>query len=400
MLLLEQVEFLRGILVVQNPNQPHWTRRQFLHSSSVAGVGLTALRPWDAQAASAARPLARQCIFINLLGGPSQLETFDPKPDAPAEVRGPLAPIATRVPGLYFSEILPRLAARADRLTVLRTVWHDEAPIHEAGLQLLQCGRLSAGNVESPHFGATLDYLLAQHDGKSASVILPAPLGDTGVRTSRGQGSGFLGPVWEPVLDCEGESSLVGRATAADRSLYGNTQFGRACLAARHWIEHGARSVTVNMFDSLYHQTTWDAHANGSQLPTTLDDYRQSLGPLLDHVLSALLDDLEQRGLLEDTLVVAAGEFGRTPRLNLRGGRDHWPHCWSLLMAGGRVPGGRAIGVSDAWAARPEDRPIHASQVTATIFQALGVSPATEIRRPDGSSGRLVDADPLVELWS
>src|SRR5262249_5585769 len=124
------------------------------------------------------------------------------------------------------------------------------------------------------------------------------------------------------------------------RSRYGWNTFGQSCLLARRLVEHGVRLVTVNMFDTVFGQVTWDCHANGGDLSSTLEDYKETLCPMLDAAYTALLDDLETTGLLAGTLVVAMGEFGRTPRLNNRGGRDHWPGVWSILMAGGGIRGG------------------------------------------------------------
>src|SRR4029077_20794755 len=147
----------------------------------------------------------------------------------------------------------------------------------------------------------------------------------------------------------------------------------------RRVVEQGVRFVTVNMFDTLAGRITWDCHANDSWAPATLSDYRNSLFPDFDRGLSALLDDLAQRGLLEETLVVAAGEFGRTPRINERGGRDHWPGVWSVALAGGGIRGGQVVGSSDAHAGCPVDRPVTPRDLLVTIYHSLGIDPTKHL---------------------
>ncbi len=183
------------------------------------------------------------------------------------------------------------------------------------------------------------------------------------------------------------------------RDRYGWNTFGQTCLLARRLVEHGVRLVTVNMFDTVFNQITWDCHANGSDLNTTLGDYREILCPMFDRAYAALLQDLVTRGLLDNTLVLSMGEFGRTPRLNGAGGRDHWPGVWSLLMAGGGVRGGQVIGSSDPHGEEPRDRPIHASEIAATVYHALGIDPQTKVQTPDGNTQPLLDAHPVLELF-
>jgi uncharacterized protein (DUF1501 family) len=171
------------------------------------------------------------------------------------------------------------------------------------------------------------------------------------------------------------------------------------CQKAVRLVEAGTRVVTINMFPELYDRTTWDCHANGADLHTTLGDYRDYVGPMFDCAFSALLDDLSDRGLLQRTLVVCAGEFGRSPKLNPRGGRDHWTGVWSALFAGGGVRGGQVIGSSDAHAALPRDLPIAANQIAATMLYGLGITPA--LSRPDVVGERLVKTPsrPIVQLF-
>jgi uncharacterized protein (DUF1501 family) len=363
----------------------HPSRRDFLRAGAVAAGTLTAGR-----LPAGPRSRAEHCIFLLLTGGPGQLDTWDPKPDAPAEVRGPLASIPTRIPGVRFAEPFGRMAARADRFAVVRSLCHAEAPIHETGQQLLQTGRQCRGNAEQPNAGAVLTHLFGHSPGGLPGwVLLPGPLGDTGVGVSHGQSAGLLGPGCEAVSP--GDSAESDLSHAKERERYGNHRFADDCLRARRMVERGCRFVTVNTFTTVYDTLSWDCHADGGALATTLDDYRTTVGPMFDRAFTALLDDLDERGLLESTLVVAAGEFGRSPRLNARGGRDHWPGVWSALFAGGGVQGGRVVGASDALGAEPRDRPVSPAAVVATIYECLGVDPAT--RR------RFVDAEPICELF-
>jgi hypothetical protein len=314
-----------------------------------------------------------------LIGGPSQLETWDPKPNAPAEVRGPFRPIATTVAGIQISEHLPRMASLAHRYAIIRTLHHDAPPIHEAGLQFLQTGRLCVNSLEAPHFGA----VLAQQRG-APFVILPARLGNTGISISHGQSAGWLGAAHEPKV----QASFTHLLTPAERDRYGKTSFGDACARSLQLVEQGARCVVVNMFETVYDRVTWDCHAARQGLASTLDDYRRTLCPTFDRACATLLDDLQQRGLLDETLVLVLGEFGRTPRLNANGGRDHWPGCWSIVLAGGGVRGGQVIGVSDRLGAEPIQRPVTCPEVVASVYNALGLPPST-----------LVEATPIGELF-
>ena len=402
------------------------TRREFLRAGAL-GVGTVGLSLADLQADDAKKDV--NCILLFLVGGPSQLDTWDLKPDAPSTVRGPFRPINTNVPGIRIGEHFPRMARQAHRYALVRSVHHEEAPIHETGHQLMQTGRVFRDGQEYPHYGAVLSH---QYGPRVPSVppfvVLPSPMGHTGVSVSHGQSAGPLGPSHDPfviqadparlhgqaLLDAvddahrahdaaqskaPGLDDLFSRRTktafnlAAEsgdlRDRYGRNTFGQSCLLARRLIENGVRLATVNMFDTVYNAVTWDCHADGEALATTLDDYRDILCPMFDMAYSALLEDLAERGLLDTTLVVAMGEFGRTPLLNPRGGRDHWPGVWSILFAGGGVRGGQVVGSSDRTGSEPRDRPVTPAEVAATIYRLLGVP------HPP-----FVDSDPVEELFS
>jgi uncharacterized protein (DUF1501 family) len=371
------------------------TRRGFLRAGSAGVVGLS-LREQTALARGTSRLARRRAIFILMAGGPSQLETFDPKPEAPPHIRGPMRAIATKVPGVWLSESLPKLAERADRFALVRSLTHDYAPIHETGQQLLQCGRLIEAGVRFPHFGAIVAKAAPKRRSKvPANVVLPRVLHDTGTHAHRGQSAGGWGIEWDPIELASGPKN----ETDAVRRTYGDTPFGRLLLQARQQIERGTNVVTVNLFDSLHGRVTWDAHGDAECAPGTVYDYRDTLCPQFDQALSALLDDLRQRGLFDDTLVVATGEFGRTPRMNDHGGRDHWTGCWSALIAGGGVTGGAVIGASDHTAAAPIDRPVSPPEITATLLGWFGIDGREHEVAIGKKAESLIPADPLRELW-
>ncbi|MBI3862426.1 MAG: DUF1501 domain-containing protein [Planctomycetia bacterium] len=384
------------------------SRRDFLRLGGLSVLGLSAAEQ-RARAEASGKGL-RRCIFVLMTGGASHFETFDPKPGAPGEIRGPFKPIATATPGLQFAESLPMLAQRSEKLTVIRSLTHDATPIHETGQQLLLAGRLASGNLLPPSLGSIVSRLLGSRNELSAYAVVPRLLGDTGVAIWQGQRAGELGPEFDPwdgslefgVRNSEfgvagdAASSIEGRIVNGDyartaaaanwmaeseatRRAYGESEFGRACLSARRMVEQGVRFVTVNMFDSLAGRITWDCHANPSWAPATIADYRNTLCPDFDRVMSTLLDDLEQRGLLKETLVVAVGEFGRTPRINGQAG-------------------GQALGASDARGMFPAERPVAPAELAATILHSLGIDLSTRLALPQGSEMSLAEADPIVEL--
>jgi uncharacterized protein (DUF1501 family) len=412
------------------------TRRDFLRVGAL-GAGSVALSLADLQADAPKKDI--HCILLFLVGGPSQLDTWDLKPAAPDTIRGPFRPIQTNVPGIQISEHFPLMAQRAQHYALVRSVHHEEAPIHETGQQMMQTGHLFRGGQEYPHYGSLLSHVRGPRvEGMPPYVVLPAPMGNTGVSVEHGQGAGPLDAIHEPfVLHADPAQLPYGRAMldAVDaahrafdtgsahspafnqlfaarakkafdlanekdelRSRYGRNTFGQSCLLARRLVEHGVRLATVNMFDTVFDQITWDCHADGGTLATTLDDYRDTLCPMFDRAYSTLLDDLAERGLLENTLVVAMGEFGRTPRLNPRGGRDHWPGVWSMLFAGGGVRGGQVVGSSDHLGAEPRDRPVTPAEVAATIYRVLDIDDRTQIPVGDNRQMPIIAAAPIEEL--
>jgi hypothetical protein len=358
----------------------------------------------------------RSAILLLLVGGPSQLETWDPKPDAPALVRGPFRSIPTRCPGVRICEHLPRLAERMDRLALIRSVHHDSAPVHEAGHQLLQTGRICTGGVEYPHFGSVVASLEGDRAGLPPFVILPHRIASTGVGIPHGQSAGWLGDRFNP-FNLDDDPAAPGfdptpklRSLANNpfrlsgeraevREAYGRTRFGQSCLLARRLVEAGVRVVTVNMFETVFNCVTWDCH--GSAPFSSLADYANELLPAFDRAFAALIDDLQERGRLESTLVVAAGEFGRTPMINASGGRDHWPGVWSVALAGGGVRGGRVLGASDAQGGSPADRPVAPQDLLATIYHSLGIDPTQRLTPPGQETSTLANGgESIRELFA
>ena len=212
-----------------------------------------------------------------------------------------------------------------------------------------------------------------------------------------GRTPAYLGSRRDPLtltaLDLSAESENT-------RRRYGLNRFGQSCLLARRLVGSGVRFVTVNMFETVFDELTWDIH--GSSPFSPIECYRDLCGPNFDNGFSSLIEDLAATGELDKTLVVATGEFGRTPRINPAGGRDHWPQCWSMVMAGGGVQGGIVVGASDATASEPRDRPVSPAEVCATIYRALGVDLATTLPGPEGRAIPIVDtgAAPIHELFA
>ena len=428
------------------------SRRDFLHAGSIAPLGLTL--PMMQQAAAAGRDSDVNCIMLFLVGGPSQIDTFDPKPKAPAEVRGPFSTIKTNVPGIDVSEILPKTAKLADKFSIIRSVYHTAAAVHDTGHQMMQTGRLFQGGINTPHAGCVAGYLNGRRSDLPAHVVLPEPMGRTGGNLPHGQDAGFLGKANDPfalmadpaqpnfkvpdllpppeigearlsrrkrmrdvvnqtvhnfeasdeakLLDSNFQSAfrLMTSPQARDafdltkeppkvRERYGMTRFGQSCLLARRLIEARVRFVTVNTFLTVFDEITWDIH--GSKPFTSIEGMRDIVAPMYDQAWSALIEDLYQRGMLETTLVTTVSEFGRTPKVNPAGGRDHWPQCWTCSFAGGGVQGGRVVGKSDEIGAYPAERPVEPAEVVATIYRSMGIDLETKLPGPQGRPFPVVD---------
>jgi len=442
------------------------TRRDFLQVGTLGALGFT-LSNWAALKALGAVAQGndeKSVILIFNLGAPSQLDTWDMKPDAPREIRGPFKPIQTNNPDIQISEIFPLHAKLADKFSLVRTCYHTAAAVHDTGHQMMQTGRLFTGGVNTPHAGCALEYLKGRRSELPANVILPEVMGPTGGNLPHGQDAGFLGKSFDPfVLNADpskrdfkvpdllppseiGQVRLQRRRALRDvvegtvknfeaspnaqlmdasfasayrlmtsesarqafdlarepekvRERYGLTRFGQCCLLARRLIEAGVRFVTINTFITVFDEITWDIH--GSKPFTSIQGMRDIVAPMYDQGYSALIEDLFQHGMLDRTLVCNLAEFGRTPKVNPAGGRDHWPQCWTVYFAGGGVKGGRVIGKSDEIGAYPVERPVNPAEVVATIYHSLGLDLTTELPGPSGRPFPLVNygTQPIKELF-
>jgi hypothetical protein len=462
------------------------SRRDLLQIGGAGLLGLCLPKVLAAEGAAAAftKGKAKSVIFLFLFGGPSQLETFDMKPDAPREIRGPFTPIASRTPDLRISEHLARLAKISDKFGVIRTMTHSFND-HSGGGHYIQTGKrwhipvgagFSATPEDWPSMGAVVEYL-SQHSpgGMSrtmpASAVVPNWLGrlqDKGQYRRPGQYGGWLGAGFNPMTtaidkrdltdnpywrDCtddeltfqiEGLAPLVPRARITERASlldqfenmrtrldsgeadsldlhrkralalvasdrtgralniraesdamrdrYGRHLFGQSCLMARRLVEAGTRFVTVH-YDCA-DGYSWDSHRSS-------DDVRDHLLPTFDQACAALLTDLDERGVLAETLVVAMGEMGRTPTpTGNNWGRGHWSTCFPALIAGAGIRGGIVYGKTDAKAAYPQEGAVTPEDLAKTIYWSLGIDPELFLTNREGRPMPLVESGkPLVKLF-
>lgn len=449
-----------------------FSRRTLLQTTALAGLtaGSSSLSGMAATSPLASDRLfgrAKSVILLWLSGGPPQHETFDPKPDAPAEIRGPFQPISTNVPGVHFSELLPRVSRVADKLAVVRSLFTNNHIHGGSGYWVLTGRPMLVGDGENPRpddwpFMGSIVKLLKPSDKLPAltSVTLPEiAIGNAG-NFEAGQFGGFLGSQWNPeIIACnpadprfqlsgqyssripadhltqrvsllaqfQDEAPGKFRSTAAGvydrlrqqaydllrssgacrafsleeespqtRDRYGRQHWGQSVLLARRLVEAGVRFVTVNWprmpGDRGVDNPLWDTHARN------FDRMEDVLAPQFDVGFTALLEDLDQRGLLEETLVVAVGEFGRTPKVNANAGRDHWGGVFSAVLAGAGIAGGQVLGASDKHGAYPAVDPLNAGHLPATIFHLLGINTQGTFRDRAGRELSISDAQPLFKL--
>jgi len=436
------------------------TRREWLRVGGlgVCGLSLPALLA-GRQASAAAeqtspkrergKSRAKACIVLFYLGGPPQHETWDPKPDAPKEIRGSFQPIATSVPGLRVCELMPRTARLANRLAVLRSVSTDDNAHSSSGYWMLTGVPHQPTNSENAKPGAPNDWpcvgaivrRLRPGGSLPSAITLPEHIWNTGNLSWPGQDGGWLGRTADPwLIHCHPQSPGFGipgialpaevpplrfqsrhtlleqvnrhldaverspalsrfdaqsqqafnllRAGKARRAFalqeepdrvrerYGNNRWGQSVLLARRLVEAGVTLVQVNwtrMPGDTNDSPAWDTHGKNAER------LKGHLMPVMDQAYSALLEDLEARGLLAETLVVWAGEFGRTPKINGAAGRDHWGHVFSVALAGGGIRGGVVHGASDKIGGHVKDSRVQPQDLTATIFHCLGHAPDTEV---------------------
>ena len=374
------------------------SRRNFL---AIGGVGLVGASLSEAGAAP--RSGSRAVINVIMNGGPSQLETFDPKPDAAREIRGPIRSIQTSVPGVFFSESLPQLAKRSNDLVVLRSLYHDASPVHETGLQLLLTGALVKGELQPPNVGCFLNQVLREKSLKQAqySIRLGGEIQQTGLKAYHGNLPGLLEQAESlstpaSMAETGFQNPNFHQASSKEVATYGNTRMGNLLWQAARYVAAGFKYVEVNTFSELEGQLTWDAHGDEQCGPATVLSYRDKIVPQYDAAMSALIDDLQASGLWNQTLIVSTGEMGRTPRMNDNSGRDHWPHAWSGILAGGGLNGGQVIGETDAAAESIINQPIHLSEIPGLIGAYLLGEPAPHITLADGKSWSLPSLKTLI----
>ena len=381
------------------------------------------------------------CIVLFQLGGNSQVDSWDPKPDAESEIRGPFKAIPTSVPGIYFSELLPESAKRLKKFALIRSMYSDDA-VHESAQQYVISGTKRRNDLVHPALGSVLAHEWGSLGGLPPYVAIPG--------ISRSGGAGFLGSVYDPfnsgdpnqekysikdltlplgmsfgqaaarsdvlralddrfraversgLLDRMDEFTQrahdlvsspaakkafdLSRESERLRDAYGHTTIGQGALLARRLIESGVRVTTV-------FQGGYDTHFDNNP-------GMEKVNIPFDQAFSALLDDLENRGLLETTLVLVLSEFGRTPRLNSQAGRDHWPRAFSVALAGAGISGGVVVGSTTPTASDPEDRPVSIEDLAVTVYRILGLDPDHEFYAGGRPVKIAANGSPVVELFS
>jgi hypothetical protein len=448
---------MQGISIY--PGVAQMSRRRWLQLGGLAALAPLLGRPVAAAPLAgdaAAFGRARRCLLLFLTGGPPQHDTWDPKPDAPAEIRGEFAPIATSAPGVLVSELFPRLAQVAHHVRVVRSLTHTDSVHTTAGYAMLTGGMhpqanqvasatlIGPGPTDRPHVASVHHRFLGEAQSHLPPFSLPEVVKDAAVNEFPGLNSGFLSKRHEPVLieadtartgfpppslalpadvpphrlrgrltlrtalnaplagpaaqqvESQYETALqllesepvqracqLDREPAAMREAYGSHLFGQGVLLARRLLEADARFVTVYWhYEGPDDSPVWDTHWNNFR------HLRERLAPPADQALAALLADLADRGLLDETLVLCLGEFGRTPKVNGKAGRDHWPHVANALAAGAGVPGGTVVGASDSQGAFPAHTPITPEDWGTTLLHWLGVDPAQELHDQFGRPHR------------
>lgn len=431
-------------------------RREWLRVGGLGSLGLSLPGLWSAREAAASTleagivhapsfGRAKSCIVLFLLGGPPQHETWDPKPEAPVEIRGDLKPIATATPGLSIGELMPLTAKQTDKICVHRAMSSRDNAHSSSGYWMLTGMPHVPMNMENakpgapndrPCLGAIVQKLKASTGALPGSIRIPEEIWNTGFKPWPGQDAGFLESSADPwLITCDpnkpdfsvpglarpqelstsraaerqalldvlnrdravaampasterwsklserafdlisarrgGEAFDVSKETDAMRDRYGRNRFGQSVLLARRLVEAGVSLVQVNWTrweTDTAQSPAWDNHANNAERCKTV------LMPPMDQAYSALLTDLADRGLLDETLVVWMGEFGRSPKINKNAGRDHWGAVYSVALAGGGVRGGQVLGSSDEQGGYPKVGAVNPSDLHATIYHALGVS--------------------------
>ena len=426
------------------------SRRQLLGLGGMLGLGLPSLLRAEEKSGGKKKVKAKSVIFLHQFGGPTHIDSFDLKPNAPDGIRSPFQPIASKLAGVPISEMLPNMAKVLDKVTQVRSVTHNMKNHNSATYYSLTGHAPPLDDIRLrdsidlfPAYGSIVDRLAPAKSGMPTFVSYPHVLRDGSV--TPGQHASFLGKMYNPLLITQDPNAadfklpelglpaglsldrlesrrqvqkLIDQQTELlefsvtaqgidkfydkaltmltspkvkeafdlskekpeQRDRYGRTTYGQGCLLARRLVEAGARFVNVYFASNIGGRSNsggWDTHAfdNVPMVPI-LKNY---LLPTTDQALPTLIEDLDQRGLLDETLIVWMGEFGRTPRINANGGRDHWPQCYTALLAGGGVKRGHVYGASDRTAAFPASDPVKPDDLAATMFSLLGIDPKTEV---------------------
>lgn len=428
-------------------------RRNFLRVGAIGGMTLPHLLQLEKVFASDTAPKSDvNCLFIFILGGMPHQDMWDLKPQAPAEIRGDFQPISTAVPGLQISDVLPQTARVTDKFSILRSLTHTDSD-HGRGFHIMMTGKEpgagdfngNQNNNQHPCIGSMVAKLgtpgalppyisvpnfmnsggpsfLGASYGPFVIAADPAapdfsvrdtslPISVNSARSSRRRTAlqqinqleqeaeklskqvRSLDVFYEKAFNlmtsqAAKEAFDIQREPDTVREEYGMTSMGQCCLLGRRMVEAGCRFVSIE-------NGHWDTHRKNTW------SLRELLCPSFDQAVPALLNDLEQRGLLDSTLVVITTEFGRTPRINDLAGRDHWPNVFSVLMAGAGIEGGQVVGASDKQAAAVADRPITPEDLTATILHVMGIDYETVLQTPLGRPIPLADGGkPVFELFS
>lgn len=448
------------------------SRRHVLRVGGLGLLGLTLPKLLRAEGqttqSKAPKARAKSVIFLFQFGGPSHIDMFDMKPDAPEGIRGSHKPISSKADGIALSEHLPKLGKVMDKVTLIRSMHHNMNNHNPASYYALSGHAPPVDDItlrDSPElfpaYGSVVDRLAPCAEALPTSVALPWVVGDGTI--TPGQSASFLGKVHDPLLVTrdpnkpdfklpelslpagvtyerlmhrrsiqkiiDQQSTVLSHSAQARgmdayyekalamldspklrdafnlssesekiRDSYGRTAYGQSCLLARRLVEAGTRFVTVHFSANIGGDvgSGWDTHGNsGKKMFPIIEKYHL---PMTDQTLPTLLDELDQRGLLDTTLVVWMGEFGRTPKINEKASRDHWPKCYTALLAGGGIKRGFVYGASDKTASYPTTDPVRPDDLAATIYYLLGIDPHTEVHGAGDRPVLISEGNPVMDV--
>jgi hypothetical protein len=449
-----------------------FSRRHLLKVGGMGLLGLTMPKLLQAAEKKQITPRAKSIIFLFQFGGPSHIDMFDRKPEAPEGIRGPLKGIPTILPGLHVCEGLPRVAKIMDKVTLIRSMHHTMKNHNSASYYALTGHnppvddiRLRDSQELFPGYASVVDKLGPSSGEMPTSVSYPYVIRDGSI--TPGQHASFLGKVHDPFLftqdpnasdfklpeltlpsnvsyerltarrelqkmidaqtrlldyssQARGMDAYYEKALAMLhseklrkafdlssepedlREKYGRTTYGQSLLLARRLVEAGTKFVTVYFSSNIGGQSTngggWDTHGfNNTRMYPIIEKYHL---PITDQTLPTFLEDMDSSGLLEDTLVVWMGEFGRTPKINANASRDHWPDCYTVLLAGGGVKRGFIYGASDKNGAYPAENPVRPDDLAATMFYALGIDPHTHVYGSGNRPVQIADGNPVMDIFA